>query len=71
MFDPNPSGNKIQYLPFDPTSRALFVLAGLDFDYGHNIHLIPNVEYITYEPIDSSTDVRDDLAFRATFHWEF
>jgi len=71
MFEPNPDGNKIQYLPFDPTARAFFVLAGVDFDYGHNVHVIPNVEYISYRAVDSSEDPRDDLVVRVTFFWRF
>ena len=71
MFDPNPDGNKIQYLPFDTSARAFFVLAGLDYDFGHNVHLIPNVEYISYQSVDSSPDPTDDLVVRATFDWRF
>lgn len=71
MFDPNPSGGKISYLPFDSTARSLLLLAGIDVDLGNSVHLIPNVEYVTYEAVDSGPDPDDDLMLRATFSWSW
>lgn len=49
MFDANPEGGKVPYLPFDPKARSVFVVAGLDYTPHASLHLIPNVEFVGYE----------------------
>jgi hypothetical protein len=65
-FDPNPEGDRIPYLPFDPTRASTFFLAGVDWKLHKNISVIPNVEYIAYDG-----DGDDDLFGRVTLNFTF
>lgn len=68
-FDPDPAGAGIAYLPFDPTARSTFVLAGLEFLPVPSVHLTPNLEVITYD--DATPEPRTDLVGRLTLYWTF
>ncbi len=65
-FDPNPEGDRIVYLPFDPTQKSFFFLAGVDWKLHKHISVIPNVEYIAY---DGEGD--DNLFGRVTLNFTF
>jgi hypothetical protein len=65
-FDPNPEGDRILYLPFDPTRESFFFLTGVDWKLHKNVSVIPNVEYIAY---DDGGD--DDLFGRVTLNFTF
>lgn len=69
MFDPNPSGEKTAYLPFDSKSKSNFVLAGADFHVAKNLSLIPNIEYVTYDGIKPAP--KSDLISRFTLYFTF
>ncbi|MCA1732881.1 MAG: OprO/OprP family phosphate-selective porin, partial [Acidobacteria bacterium] len=49
MFDPNPEGDRIAYLPFDPTAESTLLIAGVDVELHKNLGVVPNIEWITYE----------------------
>ncbi len=51
MFQPNPFGEKISYMPFDPTSPSIAFLSGIDFQAADYIHFIPNMAYVNYDDI--------------------
>jgi len=51
LLEPNPSGAGISYLPFDPSTRANFLLTGLDFQLSENVQIIPNVEVTYYDEV--------------------
>lgn len=70
LFDPNPNGNTIQFLPFANNTEATFTVAGVDFDAQKNIHLIPNVETIIYGRVGGARP-RSDVVPRLTFAWNF
>lgn len=70
MFDPNPEGDRIAYLPFDPTGESTLVIAGVDFRLHRNLGVVPNVEWITYESGPAGTP-GDDLFARVTFYYSF
>lgn len=65
-FDPNPEGERIAYLPFDPARKSFFFLAGVDWKLHKNLSVIPNVEYVLY---DGGGD--DDLFARVTANFTF
>jgi hypothetical protein len=69
-FDPVPDGETIDYLPFAETARALLGYAALDVTFARNVHLIPNVEWITYRHAEGETPA-SDLVPRVTlfFSW--
>lgn len=68
MFDANPEGAKIPYLPFDPNARSVFVVAGLDYTPHASVHLIPNVEFVGYERTFGYRP-DNDVMVRLTFHY--
>ncbi len=70
-FDPNASGEKIAYLPFDKTAKSTFIVAGLDFSPVHNVHLMPNVEIITYDTDGGIVTPDTDVVPRLTFYFKF
>lgn len=70
MLDPNPEGDRIAYLPFDPTAESTLVIAGVDYRLHKNLGVVPNVEWITYEPGPAGTP-GDDLFARVTFYYSF
>ena len=70
-FDPNPNGAQISYLPFDPTARSSFWVAGLDFEINHSFNLMPNVEVIHYDKNEDGIRPTIDLVPRMTFLYNF
>jgi hypothetical protein len=67
LLDPNPDGGKISYFGMDPTSESTFFLAGVDIELGKGVHLIPNLEFVTYD--DASLD--SDVFLKTTFSIKF
>jgi len=70
MFDPNPDGTRIAYLPFDPTSKATLLIAGADFLLHKNVNVIPNVEIVDYDSRGGS-DPDLDIVPRLTLYFRF
>ncbi|MDX1585916.1 MAG: hypothetical protein R3222_04195 [Balneolaceae bacterium] len=58
MFDPNPSGPGIDYLPMDDRTSRTVLIGGLDVELGRDVHLMPNIETVVYG--ESSVGVRPD-----------
>ncbi len=70
VFDPNPDGAKIAYLPFDPTTRSNFIVAGVDFHVVENVRLIPNIEIVFYDQ-QAGERPDTDVVPRLTFTYIF
>jgi len=70
LFEPSPSGDGIDYLPFDPTARATLLLGAVEFQVGEWIRLTPGVEVITYD-VSETTGHRPatDTILRLTAFW--
>lgn len=66
MFNPNPAGEKISYLPFDQKSKSNLLIWGLDYQVNKNLSLIPNAELVLYE-----SKVRSDFIPRFTLYFTF
>ncbi len=71
MFDPNPSGEGISYIPIDKTSEFFFFVFGLDFTPISSVHFIPNFEFITYDENDAGQTPDNDVIGRITFYYKF
>ena len=71
MFDPNPEGARIPYIPFDPTAKFHFFLAGIDWKVSEGFSLIPNVEVVRYDKREDGTRPDTDLIPRITFYYKF
>ncbi len=69
--DPNPDGPKTSYLPFAADAKPLFLVAGLDFTVAKNLHLMPNVEAVTYSATGGGADPDADLVPRVTLFYKF
>jgi len=72
-FDANPEGDRIAYIPFDPTAANTFVVAGIDFWVRENVGFSPNVEVVVYDDpeIASLPKPETDVTPRFTFHFTF
>jgi len=70
MFDPNPEGAEIAYIPFDPTARSNFFLTGMDFSLQKNVHIIPNIGIVSYDDAGGKS-VDTDVIARVTFYYRF
>ena len=71
MFDPNPDGAKIDYIPFDPTARSTLAVVGVDFAVRARFSLIPNIEAVFYDAPGGGPDPDDDLIARFTVFARF
>lgn len=70
MFDANPEGAAIPYLPFDLRAASLLAIVGLDFLPDRSVHLIPNLEVVRYDRtrgVRPATDVMPRLTFYYTW----
>ncbi len=70
--DPNPDGAKIAYIPFDPTAKATFIVGGLDFHISPRLHVMPNVEFVSYSVVNAGDPEPDtDVIPRVTVYAKF
>jgi hypothetical protein len=67
MASPIPDGAKISYFRMDPTSEGNFFLAGLDIQLDERVHLIPNMEVVSYDLAGLDSDVFFKTTFSITF----
>ncbi len=67
LLDPNPQGASIAYIPFASTSKATLWIAGLDLAMSVRVHLIPNIEVVTYDADELDPDVYLRWTFYVTF----
>lgn len=71
MFEPNPTGNTISYLPFNTAARSLLIIGGVDCEPWTNVHFIPNAGTILYDVDAGSIAPSTDLIARLTFSAQF
>ena len=71
MFDPNPEGVNIPYLPIDPTAKFHFFLAGIDWKVSEEFSLLPNIEVVRYDNREDGTRPATDVIPRVTFSYRF
>ena len=71
MFDQNPGGENIAFLPFDETAKSTLFIFAVDWHPIKEVKIIPNVEFITYSENEAFVTPGNDLVTRLTFYWEF
>jgi len=71
MFDPNPEGPLIPYLPIDPTAKFHFFLTGIDWKIAEEFSLLPNIEVVRYDEREDGTRPATDVIPRVTFFYRF
>jgi len=70
MFDPNPEGDKVPYLAFDPGAASNLAILGLDFKPAEAVHVMPNLEIVFYDRVRGvrpDTDVINRLTVYFAF----
>ncbi len=70
-FEPNPDGDRIPFIPFDPTAPYTFFILAVDWHPVKEVKMIPNIEYTAYSENDRGFTPTDDIIGRITFYWEF
>ncbi len=71
VFEPNPEGGSIDYLPFDPNAKSNMFLAALDFKAHRQFNIMPNVEIVKYDKTADGTTPETDIVPRLTFFYTF
>ena len=70
-FDPNPQGDDIPFIPFDPTASNIFFVVGVDWHPVKQVRFMPNVEFVKYDENDDGVTPVSDVIRRITFFWGF
>ncbi|MFQ6120793.1 MAG: hypothetical protein ACE5KE_13035, partial [Methanosarcinales archaeon] len=70
MFDPNPAGEKISYIPFDSRAKSNLLIIGIDFKPHKLVHIIPNIEYVFYDETNGYKP-DPDFYFKMTLYYKF
>jgi hypothetical protein len=71
LFDPNPNGSKIDYIPMADNVRANVVLAGLGWSLGENVKVIPNIKYVFYDAPAVGAKPAADFYTYLTLYFKF
>ncbi len=71
MFEPNPEGDRIPYIPFDTESGSNLLLIGSDIKLNDHFSLIPNIEAVFYTEDEGGTKPDSDFIARFTFSYNF
>jgi hypothetical protein len=70
IMEPSPRGDNIAYIPFDPTSKATFVIGGLEFPVGKYFTFTPNIIFIDYDKNNQGIEPDPDLSYRLTIFFK-
>jgi hypothetical protein len=71
MFDPNPGGPLIPYIPFDPRAKSNLFVGGIDLRVTESFSVMPNVEVVYYGKLADGTRPGTDCIPRVTFFYNF
>lgn len=71
LFDPNPEGARIAYLPFDPRAESNLVILGVDLRPLEGLSVVPNLEIVFYDELDGGETPDTDVIPRVTFFYQF
>ncbi len=71
MFDPNPSGPSISYVPMSGVAKSNTIIAGIDLSPAKNVHIIPNVFVVVYDGLDAGDKPDMDIMPRVTLFLSF
>jgi len=66
LFDPNPYGSEIAYIPFSERAESTFLLGGVDLKLHQDVHLLPNIGTVIYGKDESGIRPGIDLIPRLT-----
>jgi len=71
MFEANPKGEEIAFIPFSKDAASTLLILGLDWTLIKEVSLIPNIEYVLYDKTDLGETIENDMFARLTFFWKF
>ena len=71
MFDPNPSGEKIAYTPYDKTAKSNMVIVGIDWTPIKDVHIIPNLFLVFYDKPEIGEAPDTDIMPRLTLYYKY
>ena len=71
MFDPNPFGPSIAYLPMSPDAPSNLVILGLDVTIVKQFHIIPTFDTVIYDAVGDEEAPDTDFVPRLTFSVAF
>ena len=71
LFEPSPRGDNIAYIPFDPTARATFMIAGVEFRINDHLRIAPNAYVTTYDRNDQGVRPTTDFALRLALFLDY
>ena len=71
MFDPNPEGAKIPYIPFDLGADSNLFIGGIDLRVIESFSLMPNFEMVRYGKLRDGIKPDVDFIPRVTFFYNF
>jgi hypothetical protein len=71
MFNPNPRGEGIDYIPFSDRAESTLIIAGVDFLVDNAVHIMPNIETVVYGESSAGSTPNADLIPRITLQYNF
>jgi hypothetical protein len=73
MFDPNPMGATISFLPFHPDYASTLFLGGLEVKVHDKLSLIPNITVIAYDKPGDPEEIRPEtgVVLKLTCYFKF
>jgi hypothetical protein len=71
MFDPNPFGPSIAYLPMSADAKSNLVILGLDVTVVKQFHIIPTFDTVIYDAVGDEEAPDTDFVPRLTFSVTF
>ncbi len=66
IFEPNPAGEEIDYIPFSDETESTFLVGGIDLQLHPDVHLLPNIEAVFYGQNERGLSPDTDLIARLT-----
>ena len=71
LFDPNPFGKRVTYIPFDDTAAPNMILVGLDWAPIEAFHIMPNLVFVFYDEPDNGAKPDATIMPRLTAFFTF
>jgi hypothetical protein len=71
LFEANPVGENIAYIPFSDQAQSTLLIAGSDIKLAPEVHLIPNIEAVVYGQTPSGTTPPPDVIPKLTLYYVF
>ncbi len=70
-FDPMSDASKVAYLPMDGRSKCNLAIFGVDLTVAPQFHVIPNLEAVVYDTLETAERPDADVMVRTTFYVTF